>query len=246
MTFTTPIFWYHQGPRAHQLPDARSDAKGRAVLRKIRAGYATISPQRTASSEPATAEILQEPTTTPTTQPESPIIEEQPAAPIVIDEQQLPPTPPEYESLDPPPYAQPLPPTLPGYTALPEVIAEPARDLKQQPSQAQRRRYRDVLRRRLKALRSEGSDSESDSLCVRDSESARGVVMYQGEDDCWARVDGLESVKGGDGEVLPRQRGVRAWLKRTWDRFLEWSEEHPYLFILAVFVIVVVVFCVLI
>lgn len=240
MTFSSPMFWYHQGPRAHQLPDARSDAKGQNVLRKIRAGYATISPQRTASSTPTLPEAQLEPQ--PETQPEPLAEAEEPS------EEERPPTPPDYESIDPPPYAHPLPPALPGYTPLPDVVPDSARDLKQ-PLKVQRRRYRDVLRKRLPSTKKifgrdggEAEGSETDFMCESDGESARGVVLYR-EDGHWVgTTDPLQSKD----EVLPRQRGFRGWLKRVWQRVQAFSDEHPYLFILAIFVIVVVVLCLLI
>lgn len=256
MTFTAPVFWHHQGPRAHQLPDARSDAKGNTVLRRIRAGYMTITPPRTPSPEPAAAELLplqrQAPPPSTRQQPEPPL--------IVVDDneqqQQRPPTPPDYESLEPPAYAQPPagppPPAveLPGYSPLPEAIAEPARDL-QQGAQQQRTRYRDVLRRRLTAtrrfLRSDDDDISSSGdpdNCEDDSESARGVVMYRGYDNQWVGM--TDVVRKGRGEVMPRQRGFKAWLRRAWNRILDFNAEHPWLFLLAIFVIIVVVFAVLI
>lgn len=244
MTFTAPIFWHHQGPRAHQLPDARSDVKGRTVLRKIRAGYTTISPQLSASPPP-TAIIVEEPV--------SPVVEE-PVAPVeepvvAAADEELPPTPPQYETLDPPAYTHPLPPTLPGYTALPDVPVEPTLDLKQ-PGGEVRRRRRDALRRRISSTTkrwriddSVSGDSEGAPVCEADSESARGVVLYRDDNDRWARIADEPRYKG---EMAVKQPGFRAWLKRTWNKFMEWSDKHPYLFILALFVIVVVVCCVLI
>lgn len=248
MTFNSPVFWYHQAPRAHQLPDARSDVKGRTVLRKIRAGYATISPQRTASPAPSLRQSPQlEPQEIVEPQVADPFadVEEPTQEPSSQDPRPL--TPPDYESLDhPPAYAHPLPPALPGYTPLPGVIAEPIReDIAQ--NLKQRKRYRDVLRRRIgstkKIFRGDDSDaegSESDSLC--ESESTRGVVLYR-HNDQWVGTTNATPVKD---EVLPRQRGFRGWMKRAWQRCLDFSAEHPYLFLLAIFIIVVVALCLLI
>lgn len=246
MTFNSPVFWYHQGPRPHQLPDARSDVKGRTVLRKIRAGYATISPQRTASPRPSLHEL---PVVQPEPQPEpqQPEPQADPFADVEDPSQEPRPlTPPDYESIDPPPYAHPLPPTLPGYTALPDIISEPSReDLTT--ALKQRKRYRDALRRRLTSTRkifrgddSDADNSESDSMC--ESESTRGVVLYR-ENDQW--VGTTQPLQSKD-DVMPKQRGIKGWLKRMWQRCLDFSAEHPYLFILAIFVIVVVVLCLLI
>lgn len=226
------MFWYHQGQRAHQLPDARSDVKGRTLLRRIRSGYTAISPSRTPDSQ--------------SPRPQSIAETEEPSA----DEQQRLSTPPDYEAERPPPYAQPLvpalPPALPGYTPLPGTLEEPARDL-QQPLVA-RRRYRDSLRRRLTSTKklfagdgasADGSDTES--MC--DSESARGVVLYR-ENDRWI---GARGAVQGKGELrVESRRGFRGWLKRAWGSLMEFLDEHPYLFVLAVFVIVVVVICLLI
>lgn len=246
MTFSTPVFWYHQAPRAHQLPDARSDVKGRTVLRKIRAGYATISPQRTASPAPSLHQFQPEP------QPEPQEVEPQADPFVDVEEPSVqdprPLTPPDYESLEhPPAYAHPLPPALPGYTPLPDIISEPSReDLVQ--NLKQRKRYRDALRRRIsstkKIFRGDDSDAEgsdSDSMC--ESESARGVVLYR-HNDQWVGTTGATPVKKD--EVVPRQRGFRGWLRRAWQRCMDFSAEHPYLFLLAIFVIVVVVLCLLI
>lgn len=239
------MFWYHQGPRAHQLPDARSDVKGRTVLRKIRAGYATISPQRTGSSVSTLSEQPQpepQPQPRPQPQPEPFAQTEEPS-----EEQRAPPTPPDYESIvDPPPYAHPLPSALPGYTPLPEISSEPTWQDLQQSLQVQRRRYRDVLRRRLTSTRklfggddSNAEGSDIDLMYESESESTRGVVMYRDGDQWVGSTDPLQS----KGEVLPKQRGFRGWLKRVWQGFLEFSAEHPYLFLLAIFVIVVVLLC---
>lgn len=272
MTLTAPIFWYHQSQRAHELPDARSDAKGRTVLRKIRAGYANISPQHTGSPEPTLPEpTLPEPTpsqeSTPSEPPPSeptgqeptqlePVAEaEDPAAAVDDDQQRA--TPPDYESLEPPPYAQPLPSTPshspPEYSALPGVASEPARDLKQ--PVALRRRYRDALRRRLSSTRKRfGSDGHERGVDTseddEEGEAARGVVLCRGhatddadDDDEWVGM--MDELKK-EVELLPRQRGVRGWFKRVWKSFVEWSQAHPHWFILAMFVIAIVAMALLI
>lgn len=251
MTFSSPVFWYHQAPRAHQLPDARSDVKGRTVLRKIRAGYATISPQRTASPAPS-LRLSQSEEAQP--EPQEVEVEPQAADPFAdveapsSQQDPRPLTPPDYESLDhPPAYAHPLPPALPGYTPLPDIVSEPSReDLTK--TLKQRKRYRDALRRRIsstrKIFRGDDSDVEgSDSDTLYESESTRGVVLYR-HDDQWVGTTGATPLNKD--EVVPRQRGFRGWLKRAWQRCMDFSGEHPYLFLLAIFVIVVVVLCLLI
>lgn len=254
MTFTGPMFWYHQGQRAHQLPDARSDVKGRTLLRRVRKGYAAITPPRTPEGrQQETTEAPSEAASEAETPEEEPAAEEQDpfpdppeeelAAELAAEEQTSFPDPPEYVFDQPPPYAQPTLLTPPGYTAIP-AADEPARDLK---LPFQRRRYRDALRRRLtstkKRLSMGGSDSTgSDAEYLEEEESARGVVLYR-EDDHWV---GTTDMSKFDGQVTPRQRGFKAWVKRAWARLMVFSEEHPYLFILAVFVIVIVVMCILI
>lgn len=239
MPFTSPMFWYHQGQQPHRLPDARSDVKGRTLLRRIRSGYTVISPTRKTGSQSPQLEHQQH-------QQRQPL-------PVLLTEieqpfeelQQRPPTPPDYEADDPPPYAQPLPPTLPGYTPIPGTVIDPARDLKE-PYTAQRKRYRDVLKRRITSTKKLFSGDRtsfdgSDAGLVDDDESARGVVLYR-ENDHWVGTTDAQ----GEGLVEPRPRGFKGWVKRLWKRFMEFSDEHPYLFVLAVFFIVVVVICVLI
>lgn len=255
MTFTAPVFWYqHQGPRAHQLPDARSDVKGRTVLRKIRAGYATISPQRTASPRPSLQEVLPEtqlesqpePVPEPAPEPQA-VPQEDPFADVEEPSQdERPLTPPDYESIEPPPYVRALPPSPPGYTPLPDIVSEPGReDLTQ--ALKQRKRYRDALRRRLtstmKIFQGDDSDAESSGNdLLSESESTRGVVMYR-DNDQWV---GTTNRVRNKGEAVPKQRGIKGLLKRIWQRCADFSAEHPWLFILAIFVIVVVVLCLLI
>lgn len=258
MAITAPMFWYHQsgGQKAHQLPDARSDVKGRTLLRRIRSGYTAISPSRTpeaGSPRPESVAEIEEPVT-----PEAD--EATPPQPQPQQQQQgeeeaqddRPPTPPEYDAGNPPPYAgRPLlPPALPGYTPLPGVLEEPTRDLKE--PLAARRRYRDSLRKRLTNTRRllggrdggassvEGSDAES----LYDRDSNRGVVLYR-ENNRWVGAASVEAQNAADTR-LESKRGFKAWVRRTWRGMMEFLEEHPYLFVLAVFVIVVVVLCLLI
>lgn len=265
------MFWYHQGQQQppHRLSDARSDVKGRTLLRRIRSGYTVISPSRKAGSQSPQPEEQQQQQQhrqpVPLTEVErfssfsSSSVEEE-AAQHHQQQERLS-TPPEYEADDPPPYAQPLAPTLPGYTPIPGAGAgdEPTTvDLKQPLQTApQRRRYRDVLKRRISSTRKLFSgdrssfDGSDDGFSVDgeddddDDESARGVVLYR-ENGRW--VGAADDAKGGEGEGLaePRQRGFKGWLKRTWKRFMKFSDEHPYLFVLAVLLIVIIVACVLI
>lgn len=258
------MFWYHQqGQRPHELPDARSDVKGRTLLRRIRSGYAVISPIRTPEATSPRAESIAEPDATPTiTEEDEP--EQQHQQQQHGDEDHPPATPPSYATAaaNPPPYAQPvrpsLPPALPGYTPLPGILGDDdadqhrsARDLVIQP--VRRRSYRDALRRRLTSTRKlllPGDDasstcgSDADSLC--DSASARGVVLYRGDNDRWIGTGASSrDVDKADVKAEPR-RGFRGWLKRTWASLVEFMDEHPYLYILAIFVIVVVVMCLVI
>lgn len=250
------MFWYHQsgGQKAHQLPDARSDVKGRTLLRRIRSGYTAISPSRTPEPQSPRAESvveIEEPLTpeAEVTQPEqapSPPQQQQEAE----AEDDRPPTPPEYDAGEPPAYAgRPLlPPALPGYTPLPGVLEEPTRDLKE--PLAARKRYRDVLRKRLTSTRrllggrdsASAEDSDAESLYDRDSN--RGVVLYQ-ENNRWVGATSVDAQKAADAR-LESKRGFKAWVRRTWRGMMEFLDEHPYLFVLAVFVIVVVVLCLLI
>lgn len=248
------MFWYHQGPRAHQLPDARSDVKGRTLLRRIRSGYTAISPSRTPEAQ--------------SPRPESIAETEDDATSTVPDDQQqqeltAPATPPDYEAAErPPAYAQQprprpqpqplaLPPALPGYTPLPGTLEDPARDLILIQPLAARRRYRDSLRRRLTSTKKllgggDGSDTGSDTESLRDSDSARGVVMYR-ENDRWVGSSAAPVTTQGKGEQkVETRRGFRGWVRRAWSGLMEFLDEHPYLFVLAVFVIVVVVICLLI
>lgn len=224
------------------------------MLRKIRAGYATISPQRTASPRPSLQEVhAVQPTPQPTPQPESqPEAQPEPESDPFADVEEAPQedrplTPPDYENIDPPPYVHALPPTLPGYTPLPGVVSEPSRDDLTQ-ALKQRRRYRDALRRRLtstrKIFRGDESDEEnSENDSMSESESSRGVVMYR-DNDQW--VGTTEPLRNKANVTPKQQRGVKGFLKRIWQRCMDFSAEHPWLFILAIFVIVVVVLCLLI
>lgn len=268
MPFTSPIFGYHAQPihgplRPHQLPDARSsDVKGRTLLRRIRSGYTVISPLRTNKSgsqhlpspppEPAVEEIE-----SPFSSPD----DEEQSQPQLQSDSRRPPTPPAYQALDPPRYVdQTLPPALPGYTALPLPVEpeedEPVRDLKVPEAQAQlRKRYRDALRRRLASTKNflsgdrwSAAGSDTESIRTDDDASEAGVVLYR-DGDQWLgstmRPQGGGRVKK-DFEVVPRQKGFKGWVKRMWRGLTDFLDEHPYLYILAIFVIVVVVLCLLI
>lgn len=157
----------------------------------------------------------------------------------------------------PPPYVgAALPPALPGYTPLPlpgipsaQDTNNPARDLKQ-PSLGMRRSYRDVLRRRMASTRRLfGSDSaaggpETQATTV-DHESGRGVVMYRDAHDRWVdagELDEIDDIKF----MQAKQTGLKGWLRRAWVNIKEFMEEHPMLFFVALFVIIVVALCVLI
>lgn len=154
----------------------------------------------------------------------------------------------------PPPYAgqqHALPPALPGYTPLPMPLPlpqEPARDLKQPLSL--RRNYREVLRRRMHATKRLFSTDSSHvgggpGTALDDSESARGVVLYRNEQDRWvgaSDTDEIDDIKF----MQAKQTGLKGWLKRVWAGIKEFMEEHPMLFFIALFVIIVVALCVLI
>lgn len=233
------MFGCPQGLRPHQLPDARSDIKGRTVLRRIRSGYTVISSSRPQSPQPEPVAEIEEPRDEEQRPPTPPNY----GASEQRDQERRPPTPPDYEAGEPPAYEPRLPSSPPVYTPSLDSTEEPVRDLKQA---LQRRRYRDALRRRITSTKSlfSGDRSSSDggdpeTTC--DSESARGVVMYR-QGDRWVGTTGAQ----GEAKVVPRQRGFKCWVRRTWNRLLDFSAEHPYLFILAVFVIVVVVLCLVI
>lgn len=155
----------------------------------------------------------------------------------------------------PPPYAgQILPPALPGYTALPlpgttAPSSSPARDLKQ-PSAllSGQRRYRNVLRRRISATkRLFGVDSGPETAAAAESEdpSARGVVMYRDRHDRWVGADEMDEIDELK-YMQARQTGVKGWLKKVWAAVKDFMEEHPMLFFVALFVIIVVALCILI
>lgn len=155
----------------------------------------------------------------------------------------------------PPPYAgQILPPALPGYTPLPlpgtTAPTNPARDLKQPNALlSSQRRYRNVLRRRISATkRLFGVDSGPETAAAAESEdpSARGVVMYRDRHDRWVGADEMDEMDELKFMQARQQTGLKGWLKRVWAGVKDFMEEHPMLFFVALFVIIVVALCILI
>lgn len=226
MVLTAPIFWHSgQQMQPHQLPDARSDPKGRTLLRRMRNGYAAMSDD----SRPNSASDRQsERTQTPETVAENPF-----DAPQYTDD------PPEYdlESL-----GSDLPPALPGYTALPDTAPRPIG--KEDPEPRQRRRYLYVLKRRISSTKQKFNKSSAKSIdedTASSAESERGVVLYQ-QDNQWVNVEEADtSVPDG---VKPRT--LKGWVRKIWTSIKEFSKEHPAIFIIAVFAIVIVAMCLLI
>ncbi|KAG6358032.1 hypothetical protein INS49_013916 [Diaporthe citri] len=195
MVFTAPIFW-HAGQHVppHQLPDARSDAKGRTLLRRMRGGYAAMS------------------------------------------EETMPDLEYDLETL-----GQDLPPALPGYTPLPDSPPRPIG--KEDPEPRQRRRYLYVLKRRISSTKQKFNKSSAKSIdkeSVSSAESERGVVLYQ-QDNQWVN---FEEADASTPEVRPKT--LKGWARKIWRAMKEFSKEHPALFILAIFAIVIVAMCLLI
>lgn len=225
MVFTAPIFWHAgQQMQPHQLPDARSDPKGRTLLRRMRNGYAAMSDD---SMPNLGSDRLSERTQTPETPAENPF-----ESPQYTDD------PPEYdlESL-----GQDLPPALPGYTPLPDSAPQPIG--KEDPEPRQRRRYLYVLKRRISSTKQKFNKSSAKSIdedTISSAESERGVVLYQ-QDDQWVNV---EEADASAPEARPKT--LKGWLRKAWRAMKEFSKEHPALFILAIFAIVIVAMCLLI
>lgn len=225
MVFTAPIFWHAgQQMQPHQLPDARSDPKGRTLLRRMRNGYAAMSDEAMPNLG---SDRQSERTQTPETPAENPF-----ESPQYTDD------PPEYdlESL-----GQDLPPALPGYTPLPDSAPQPI--WKEDPEPRQRRRYLYVLKRRISSTKQKFNKSSAKSIdedTLSSAESERGVVLYQ-QDDQWVNV---EEADASTPEARPKT--LKGWLRKAWRAMKEFSKEHPALFILAIFAIVIVAMCLLI
>ncbi|KKY31176.1 hypothetical protein UCDDA912_g08899 [Diaporthe ampelina] len=226
MVLTAPIFW-HSGQQVapHRLPDARSDPKGRTLLRRMRGGYAAVSDE---AIPDLGSDRQSERTQTPETVAENP-----------FESQQYTDDPPEYdlESL-----GQDLPPALPGYTPLPDTAPQPIG--KEDPEPRQRRRYIYVLKRRISSTKQKFNKSSARSIdeeSVGSAESERGVVLFQQGNNQWVNV---EEADASCPEVKPRT--LKGWMRRVWASIKEFSKEHPSLFILAVFFIVIVAICLLI
>ncbi|KAJ0114453.1 hypothetical protein J7T55_010843 [Diaporthe amygdali] len=225
MVLTAPIFWHSgQHVQPHQLPDARSDPKGRTLLRRMRLGYAAMSDE--------TMPDLSSDRSSERTQTPEPVVENP------FDSQQYTDDPPEYdlESL-----GQDLPPALPGYTPLPDSAPKPIG--KEDPEPRQRRRYLYVLKRRISSTKQRFNKSTAKSIdeeSISSAESERGVVMYQ-QDNQWVNV---EEANMSTPEEKPRT--VKGWIRKVWRSIKEFSREHPSIFILAVFLLVIVAICLLI
>lgn len=225
MVFTAPIFW-HAGQHVppHQLPDARSDAKGRTLLRRMRGGYAAMSEET--MPDPG-SDRQSERTQTPETPAENPF-----ESPQYTDD------PPEYDLSS---LVHDLPPALPGYTPLPDSAPRPIG--KEDPEPRQRRRYLYVLKRRISSTKQKFNKSSAKSIdeeSVSSAESERGVVLYQ-QDNQWVNV---EEADASTPEVKPKT--LKGWVRKIWTSIKEFSKEHPALFILAIFAIVIVAMCLLI
>ncbi|KAI7774408.1 hypothetical protein LA080_008802 [Diaporthe eres] len=225
MVFTAPIFWHAgQHVQPHQLPDARSDPKGRTLLRRMRGGYAAMSEE---TMPDLGSDRVSERTQTPETPAENPF-----ESPQYTDD------PPEYdlESL-----GQDLPPALPGYTPLPDSAPRPIG--KEDPEPRQRRKYLYVLKRRISSTKQKFNKSSAKSIdedTVSSDESERGVVLYQ-QNNQWVNV---EEADASTPEVKPKT--LKGWVRKIWRAVKEFSKEHPALFILAVFAIIIVAMCLLI
>lgn len=89
---------------------------------------------------------------------------------------------------------------------------------------------------------SSGSGAEA---ATADNESQRGVVLYRDDHDRWmaaSELDEIDDIKF----MQAKQTGLKGWLKRVWASVKDFMEEHPMLFFIALFVIIVVALCVLI
>lgn len=225
MVFTAPIFWHAgQHVQPHQLPDARSDPKGRTLLRRMRNGYAAMSDD---SMPNLGSDGQSERTQTPETPAENPF-----ESPRYTDD------PPEYDLSS---LMQDLPPALPGYTPLPDSAPQPVG--KEDPEPRQRRRYLYVLKRRISSTKQKLNKSSAKSIdedTDSSAESERGVVMYQ-QDDQWVNIE-----EPGVSSPETRPKTFKGWMRKIWRSMKEFSKEHPALFILAVFIIFIVAMCLLI
>ena len=232
MVFTAPVFWHAgQAVPPHQLADARSDPKGRTLLRRMRGGYAAMSDEAVSN---VSSDRQSERTATPETPAENPF-----ESPAYTDD------PPEYDLSS---LGQDLPPALPGYTPLPDSAPRPIG--KEDPeAPRQRRRYLYVLKRRISSTKNKLNKSSAKSIdedtdrdsSVGSAESERGVVMYQ-QDNQWVNID--EPEVSSSPETRPKT--FKGWVKKIWRSMKEFSKEHPALFILAIFVIFIVAMCLLI
>ncbi|POS76970.1 hypothetical protein DHEL01_v204633 [Diaporthe helianthi] len=226
MVFTAPIFWHSaQHVQPHQLPDARSDPKGRTLLRRMRNGYASVSDEAMPNLG---SDTQSERTQTPETPAENPF-----ESPAHNDD------PPEYDLSS---LGQDLPPALPGYTPLPDSAPRPIG--KEDPEPRQRRRYLYVLKRSISSTKQKLNKSSAKSIdgdTDSSAESERGVVLYQ-QDNQWVNIEEPNVVSFP--EVSPRT--FRGWMRKVWRGMKEFCKEHPALFILAVFIIFIVAMCLLI
>lgn len=225
MVFTAPIFWHSgQHVQPHQLPDARSDPKGRTLLRRMRNGYAAVSDETMPNLG---SDAQSERTQTPETPAENPF-----ESPQYNDD------PPEYDLSS---LGQDLPPALPGYTPLPDSAPRPIG--KEDPEPRQRRRYLYVLKRRISSTKQKLNKSSAKSIdedTDSSADSERGVVLYQ-QDNQWVNI---EEPNVASPEVRPKT--FKGWMRKIWRGLKEFSKEHPALFILAIFVIFIVAMCLLI
>ncbi|KAI3392463.1 hypothetical protein diail_5679 [Diaporthe ilicicola] len=229
MVLTAPIFWHSgQHVQPHQLPDARSDPKGRTLLRRMRLGYAAMSDEAMPNLG---SDRSSERTATPEPAAENPF-----EAPQYNDD------PPEYdlESL-----GQDLPPALPGYTPIPDSAPKPIG--KEDPEPRQRRRYLYVLKRRISSTKQRFNKSSTKSIedeeSISSAESERGVVLYQ-QDNQWVNAINADEEDVSAAEAKPKT--LKGWLRKAWRSIKEFAREHPSLFILAIFVIIIVAICILI
>jgi hypothetical protein len=237
MVLTAPIFWHAgQNVQPHQLPDARSDPKGRTLLRRMRNGYAAVSDDSMPSlgsdtgNQPEGAQHAAE----------APPAENPFESPAYTDD------PPQYDLSN---VGQDLPPALPGYTPLPDSAPRPIggkEDEDQEPRQ--RRRYLYVLRGRISSTRQKLNNRSAAKTIDEDSDTSsepdRGVVLYQQDNNQWVNIEDPNVNVLSSPETRPRT--LKGWLRKIWRSMKEFSKEHPALFILAIFVIFIVAMCLLI
>lgn len=227
-----------------------------AATTPVVAGSETDRPATSTPSLVAPSEAETETTTVAAAAEDPPVEEELPVLPAYVARPGV--------NERPPPYAgQILPPALPGYTPLPlpgTVIAlppqgnDPARDLKRPGSSGallphQRRYYyRNALRRRVaatKRLFGLSDRTAETATATAEDPSGRGVVMYRDRHDQWVGADDLDEIDELK-MMQARQTGLKGWLRRVWAGVKDFMEEHPMLFFVALFVIIVVALCVLI